>query len=326
MDALYVILISALGITLLFFLFTLICFLLVFYSGRRKSLGPDEYDVPKGEIYEVFREDIINWTKEIRALPHENLSITSHDGLTLRAKYYEYKKGAPIEILFHGYRGTSERDLCGGVHRCFHLERNALIVDQRAAGESDGHVITFGIKERFDCIKWVEYAIEKFGEDSKIIITGISMGAATVMMALGERLPRQVVSALADCGYTSPCEIIKKVLRDMHLPTFIFYPAIKLGAKIFGRFDLEECTPRECVAKSDLPIIFIHGEDDAFVPCEMSRELHLVSLAQKKMLYTVEGAGHGLAFPKDRVGYYKALGEFEEKHENLKEHSHGKTI
>ena len=317
MDTLYVILFVLLGILLLFLAFTLVCFLLVFYSGKRKMLGPDEYDVPKGEIYEQFREDIIGWTREMRSLPHEKLSIISHDGLTLRAKYYEYKKGAPIEILFHGYRGSAERDLCGGVHRCFHLGRNALIVDQRAAGESDGHMITFGIKERLDCVRWVEYAVEKFGEDSKIIITGISMGAATVMMALGERLPSQVVSALADCGYTSPREIIKKVLRDIHLPTFIFYPVIKLGARIFGRFNLEETSAISCVSHSDIPIIFIHGEDDAFVPCEMSRELYRVCGAQKKMLYTVKGAGHGLAFPKDREGYYNALGNFEKEYKIL---------
>lgn len=301
----------ALGILLLIFLMTLICFLLVFYSPKRKPLGPDEYEIPKGDIYEVYREDMINWTKEIRAMNREDVSITSHDGLTLRGYYYEYAKNAPIEILFHGYRGNAERDLCGAVHRCFNLGRSALIVDHRASGRSDGHVITFGIKERLDALDWINFAIDKFGKDAKLIITGISMGAATVMMTLNEPIPENVIGALADCGYTSPEEIIKKVLRDLHLPVWIFYPFIKLGARVFGRFNLEECCAKDGVRKCNIPIIFIHGAADDFVPCDMSRTLYELCTAPCKKLVTVDGVGHGLAFPADKDGYYAALREFE---------------
>ena len=311
MNAVYIALAIAAGILLLFFVFTLACFLLVFYSPKRRVLAPDEYELPKGEIYKEFHESIINWTKEMRALPHEELSIKSHDGLTLRGKFYEYEKGAPIEILFHGYRGSGERDLCGGLHRCRHLGRSALIVDQRAAGTSDGHIISFGINERRDCKRWIEYAVERFGEDAEILITGISMGAATVMMTLDEELPPQVKSALADCGYTSPKEIIKKVLCDMHLPASVFYPVIRLGARIFGGFDLEEASARSSIKKCKIPVIFIHGEDDNFVPCDMSRALYDACTSEKKMLYTVPNAGHGLSFPRDEDGYYAAIKKFE---------------
>ena len=143
------------------------------------------------------------------------------------------------------------------------------------------------------------------------MITGISMGAATVMMALGEDLPKNVVCALADCGYTSPKEIIKKVLRDLHLPSAVFYPLIKLGARIFGRFNLEEYSSLEGVRASKIPVIFIHGDDDAFVPCEMSERLHGACASEHKRLVFISGAGHGLAFPKDKEGYCDALREFE---------------
>lgn len=301
------------GILLLMFLMTLICFLIVFYSPKRKPLGPDEFEIPKGKIYEVYREDMINWTKEIRAMQREDVAITSRDGLTLRGYYYEYSKDAHVEILFHGYRGNAERDLCGAVHRCFTLGRSALIVDHRASGRSDGHVITFGIKERLDCLDWISFAIDKFGKDVKIIITGISMGAATVMMALNEELPENVIVALADCGYTSPKEIIKKIIGDLHLPIWLFYPFIKLGARVFGGFDLEESSAREGVKKCKIPIIFIHGAADDFVPCDMSRTLHDLCAAPHKKLVLVDGVGHGLAFPADREGYYSALREFEEE-------------
>lgn len=298
------------GLLLLAFLFILTCFLLVFYSPKRKMLGEDEYEIPKGEIYEEFRERIIEWTKDIRHAPYEVFKIKSHDGLTLTAKYYEYKPGAPIEILFHGYRGYAERDLCGGVERCHRLGRGALIVDQRASGESEGHVITFGIRERLDCALWAKFAAERF-PDSPLILTGISMGAATVMTALCEELPSSVVCVLADCGYTTPRAIISKVLRDIHLPVWLFYPAIKLGAGLFGRFNLEEASALEGVERTKIPVIFIHGDADNFVPYSMSEELYEACSSTHKRLVKIEGAGHGLAFPRDEDGYINALREFE---------------
>lgn len=122
-------------------------------------------------------------------IPHEEFSITSFDGLTLREKYYEYAPGAPIELMLHGYRGESERDLCGGVQRCFALGRSALIVDQRACGNNEGHVITFGIKEHRDCLAWIDFMVKHFSPNTKIILTGISMGTSTVLMAAAKPLP-----------------------------------------------------------------------------------------------------------------------------------------
>jgi fermentation-respiration switch protein FrsA (DUF1100 family) len=310
--AIYIILGVAGGLLLLLFLMTLICFLLVFYSPKRRPLGEDEYEIPKGEIYEVYRDDMIRWTREIRSMKRESFEIKSHDGLTLRGKYYEYSKDAPLEILFHGYRGNSERDLSGAVHRCFELGINALIVDHRASGESDGHVITFGILERLDLLLWVDFAVSHFGEEKKIIITGISMGAATVMMALSENLPKNVVSALADCGYTSPKEIIIKVLRDLHLPPWLFYPFIKLGARIFGRFDLEETSAVKGVSGANIPIIFIHGEGDGFVPCSMSEKIAAAN-TESIALHTFPDAHHAVSYLYDRERYREIITTIESR-------------
>lgn len=298
------------GIALLAFLILVYCFFKVFYSPKRIPCAPDEYPIPDGEIYEAHREQLTEWTKQIRAADYKRFSIKSFDGLTLRGKYYEYAPGAPLEILFHGYRGNAERDLCGGVARCFALGRSALIVDQRASGESDGHVISFGINERRDCLAWVKFAVEHFGDDVKIIITGVSMGAATVMMAAAEELPSNVVCALADCGYTSAEEIIKKIVKEMKLPPKLVYPFIKLSARIFGHFDLDETSPIEAVANAKIPVIFIHGEADDFVPCEMSRRLYDMCATQKTLV-TIPGAGHGLAFPVDQEKYVNALKGFD---------------
>lgn len=300
--------ISALAVILLIlFLGSFICYRMVFYSPKRHPLGPDEYDIPDGDIYEVFRDDMIAWTKAIRTMPHEDVEICSKDGLTLRGKYYEYEKDAPVELLFHGYKGNAERDLSGGVERCFRLGRSVMIIDQRASGRSDGHVITFGIKESEDCYEWVKYALERLGKDRKLIIGGVSMGAATVMMATRFPLPENVVCVLADCGYTSAKEIICKVVKEMKLPPVLFYPLIKLGARLYGGFDLEETSPIEQMQKCTVPVVFVHGDTDDFVPYEMSVRLHKICSSEKKALITIKGAGHGLAFPKDRDGYVGAL-------------------
>lgn len=288
---------------------SLVCFFKIFYSPKRKPQNPDEYIIPPGRAYEAHREQITAWMRAVRNMPCEKFSITSHDGLKLTARYYEYRKGAPTELLFHGYRGNAERDLSGGVFRCFSMERNALLIDQRAAGTSEGHVISFGINESKDCLRWIDFATKHFGESVKLIITGVSMGAATVMMAAGNDLPRSVVAVVADCGYTSAREIILKVVREMKLPARILYPFIKLGARIFGGFNLDSDSPIEAVKRSKTPIIFIHGDRDRFVPHEMSVRLSEACASKCKML-TVSGAEHGLAYPVDKETYVRTLKDF----------------
>ena len=296
-------------IILLTLIGSFVCFMIVFYARRKPET--EEYPVPKGEAYEVFREDIVSWMKDFRTLPHRCFEMRSHDGLILRAKYFEYEKGAPTEILFHGYRGSSLRDLCGGVWRCFELGRNALVVDHRAHGESEGRIITFGVKESLDCLDWIDFFINNIDKDAKIIITGISMGAATVMMAAGKDLPENAVGVIADCGYTCAKDIIKKVIReDIGLPANLLYPFVRLGAILFGGFDPNKASPKESLKNTSVPVIFFHGDSDGFVPYSMSEENFSVCASQKKRLVRIEGADHGLCFPKEREKYIKALADF----------------
>ena len=285
-----------------------VCFFLVFYSAPRKDPG-DRIDIPDGEIYEVYREQMEAWVRQTRQMHQEDVSIRSFDGLTLRGKYYEYAPGAPIELMIHGYRGSSERDMSGGVQRAFRLGRSALIIDQRASGRSEGNVITFGVREHRDCLAWVDFMVKKFGPDVKIILTGISMGASTVLMASGQELPENVIGILADCGYTSAREIIHKILRQIRLPIRLVYPFVKLGARLFAGFDLEQADARKAVRNCTRPVIFYHGDGDDFVPWEMSRDNHAACPARKKLVI-IPGAGHGLSFPADQERYVAELREF----------------
>ncbi len=295
-------------LTALVLLAAYICFRMAFYA-KRTPVPADTVPTPDGVIYDPYRENMVRWIKEARALPQEEMTVTSFDGLTLKGIYYEYAPDAPIELMFHGYRGTAERDLSGGVQRCFKLGRSALIVDQRCSGKSDGKVITFGINEHKDCLTWVDFMINRFGPDVKIILTGISMGAATVMMAAGCPLPKNVIGVLADCGYNSPRDIIKTVIRKMGLPPALCYPFVRLGAKLFGHFDLEETSPQQALKHSTVPVIFFHGDSDDFVPCAMSR-INYEACASKKKLVIISGAGHGLSYPVDPELYLASLKEF----------------
>ena len=290
-------------------LISYICFRMAFYADRKPEKLADEFDIPHSSIYGGYRDRLIEWMKAAKKLPQEDIAIKSFDGLTLRGTYFEYAPGAPIEILFHGYRGHAEREMSGAVRRCHSLGHSALIVHQRANGKSDGHVITFGVNESRDCLKWVEYVVDRW-PDVKIILAGGSMGAGTVVMATARDLPENVIGVLADCGYTSPKDIIKKVISvDMHLPADLAYPFVQLGARLFGHFNIDELTPIDAVRNTKIPILLIHGDADDFVPCEMSVRCHEANPTSTR-LHIVPGAGHGLAYPVDQEGYLKAAAEF----------------
>lgn len=285
-----------------------ICFYRIFYTNRKEKI--EEYPALAMEEYQPYREQTLLWMEENRTVRYTEVSIRSFDGLLLYGKYYEYEKGAPIELMIHGYRGSAECDLACGRERCFTLGHSALIIDHRACGKSEGNVITFGVLESRDILMWIDYIIEKIDKDAKIILTGISMGASTAMICAGETLPKNVVGVLADCGYSSAKEIIQKVMAEMKLPPKLLYPFAKLAAKLLGHFDLEEKSPIEAMKRCRLPIIFFHGESDNMVPCDMSLKNYEACASKNKKLVTVKGAGHVLSFMVDQENYYKELREF----------------
>lgn len=296
-----------LGLLIVVLLTAYICFHIVFYSPRR-SLS-DEMPKLEGKEYDPFREKMEHWVREARAADYREVSIKTADGLTLRGRFYEFEKGAPIELMLHGYRGTSERDLSGGIFRAFKLGHSVLTYDHRGSGRSDGHVITFGVKESRDCEAWVQYIIENIDKNAKILLTGISMGAATVLMVSERALPASVAGVLADCGYTSAEAIIKNIMHRMKLPVPLLYPFVVLGGMIYGGFNVNRASPVRAVKNSRLPILFFHGNADTFVPHEMSLENFEACTSDKRMV-TIAGAGHGLCYPVDPDKYIAEMRDF----------------
>ena len=296
------------GAAALYVCAVLICFFLTFYV-RRTKFDPNVYPVPPGKASEPYHPQMLEGIKAFRTMPHQVFTIRSFDGLTLSGRYFENAPGAPMELMFHGYRGTAERDLGVGIRRAFALGHNALIVDQRTTGDSGGRLVTFGIREYRDCLNWVDFCVEHFGSEMDLYLTGISMGASTVLMAAGEPLPPNVKGVLADCGFTSAPAIIKDVCRLLHLPGNLVYPMIRLGAKLLGGFDLEEYSALEAMKRCKIPVVFFHGEKDNLVPCYMSRENYEACTAPKAIL-TVPDAGHGLSYLVEPEKYLKTLEGF----------------
>ena len=289
--------------------------LIAWYSYRTAFYSPekrkeDDYAIPKGEQYEKERQRMLSLIREMDEITYEAVTISAQDGTKLAARYYHVRDGAPLQIQFHGYRGTALRDFCGGNKLARESGQNTLVVDQRAHGKSGGTTITFGIRERMDCLCWAEYANQRFGSDTPVFLSGVSMGAATVLMASELKLPANVVGIIADCPYSSPEAIIRKVCReDMHLPPVLVMPFIRLGARLFGHFDLKEASAVQAVRNTNIPILLLHGEDDRFVPCGMSREIFDACTGEKTRI-TFPGAGHGLSYIVDTETYSEAVSRF----------------
>lgn len=271
---------------------------MAFYSPQE---GRDELKPIKSTQYDPYRPEMRRIYRQLKERHCEFVTIKSHDGLTLSARYYHVQDGAPLDICFHGYRSHALTDFSGGTELSFRLGHNVLLVDQRAHGKSEGRTIAFGLQERQDLLRWVDYALDRFGTDVKILLFGVSMGGATVLMASELDLPENVKGIIADCPYVSALEIILHVGTHNPLPTWLIRPFVILGAKIFGGFDLTETDARKAVAHTEVPILIIHGEDDRFVPHQMS---DIVSCNPEKITrVTIPGAAHGISYLVDTARY-----------------------
>lgn len=287
-----------------------------YYAYRVAFFSPkkgrdDIYILPTGEQYDSTREHLKNCIDRLHVMPFEEVQITAYDGKKLFGRYYHIHDGAPVQLQFHGYRGSALRDLCGGTPLAMKLGHNVLLVDQRAHGRSEGSTISFGVKERRDCQSWCRYCAQRFG-DRPLILSGVSMGAATVLMASDMELPDTVKAIVADCPYSSPAQIIALVAGGTGLPAKASAVFCGIGALVYGRFRLGGASPVASVKHTKLPVLLLHGEDDRFVPCDMSRQIYEACAGQKR-LETFPGAAHGMCYMEDPQRYEAVVGSFLEE-------------
>ncbi len=317
MNYIYTFAIALIVLAVIFFTFLRIFFFMAFHPQRKNTANPRK--IPNDDQYGPIKNLMLSHIDELEALEYEEISITSFDGLRLFGRYYKRETRNLIEIDFHGYRGHAMRDYCGGSVISKKNGISSIIVDQRSHGKSQGKAITFGINERIDVQKWVEYTVARFGKDVRIILSGVSMGAATVLMASELDLPN-VVCILADCPYSSPKEIICKVARDRKYPDKFLYPFVKLSAKIFAKVDIESSSAAEAVKHTNIPILIIHGDDDRYVPYDMGKAVFEACSSEKKQMLTVKKAGHAISYFLETENYTKTVTDFIEaalKNQNI---------
>lgn len=223
---------------------------------------------------------------------YEDVSITSFDGFTLRGYWIPSEQAKATVILAHGYHSYCTHDM--GMITPFYrtLGFNVLLIHQRSHGESEGKYITFGVKERRDVEDWVRFALSRVGEDHPLFLHGLSMGAATVMMASAmPQVKRSVCGIVADCGYVTPGDEFKHVFKtSMKLPIFpCFYIAAFMTRLICG-FSFYEASSADALAQTDIPVLFIHGGKDDFVPTECTEINYKACLSPKQKLIVPEAA------------------------------------
>lgn len=239
----------------------------------------------------------------------EDVYIKSFDNLRLHGTLIESKGSDKLVICFHGYSSKGLNEY--GAMAKFYFEQglSLLIVDERNHGDSEGIYTGFGVLDRLDAEKWIGYAVERFGEGVRIFLHGDSMGGATVLMTTGLSLPHNVKGVIADCAFTSAYDVFSHILkRDYHIPKFPIMNITEWMTRKKAGYGYKDVSTLDCVSKTNIPILFIHGDKDDFVPLWMSEKNFEVCSSPKKLLI-IKGADHAESYYVDTESYEAAVKE-----------------
>ncbi len=258
----------------------------------------------------AYKDMITTGLAYVDSHAHEEVSVTSFDGLTLRGTYLPIENARATILCFHGYRAVGLQDFAPMPQYYHSLGLNVLVVDQRACGKSDGKYTTFGILERHDVLAWAQYMDRRLG-GTPLILDGLSMGSSSVMLAADLPLPASVRGIIADCGFTSPWEIIAHCGKQwFHIPAFPMVHILSGIAKLRFGGGYRSCSTLTSLAHSTIPLLLLHGADDDFVPTYMSEENFKSSAAKLKRKLIVPGAGHGMSYLVDQRRCQEELSNF----------------
>ena len=280
--------------------------------GRGKEVNwSDEESVkasPFGQYYTHIREG----RAFIQDHNGRDVYMTNREGLKLHAVWIPAENAKGTVIFAHGFHSCGLSDFSLAFELYHDLNMNILLLTHRTHSPSEGKYITFGVKESRDVRDWIDYHNRHLGA-FPILCSGLSMGAATVMFLAGMELPENVRGFVADCGFTSPQEIIAHVLKQKtHLPAWPFMWAADLCARFFAGFGLKEMHTTQTLKNNTRPILLVHGMQDDFVPTEMTRR-SFEACAGDKTLLLVEGADHGVSFLVAREAYLEKIYQLVEK-------------
>lgn len=242
--------------------------------------------------------------------PSTEVTIMSHDGLRLVGHWFENKDSKRIIIAMHGWRSSWNRDFGTVAEFLFREGCSVLFVEQRGQNKSDGAYMGFGLLERYDCRCWAEWINRKTGGRLPIYLVGVSMGGASVLMAAGLDLPEMVRGIIADCSFTSPHAIWQHVSeKNLHLPYRLQSILINDLCKRRIHIGAKDYSTTQAMEHCNIPVLFVHGTEDHFVPVEMTYENYKACKAPKH-LFIVPGADHGMCYYEDKEGYEQTVCDF----------------
>jgi fermentation-respiration switch protein FrsA (DUF1100 family) len=283
-------------------------FKIIIYRQKKSSSQKDIDAVASWYRHYPIAKEGRRW---LEGMPYINVYIKSFDGLRLYGALLE-NYSDKIVICVHGFTGSGKKDFASLAQAYYKNGYNVLLVDNRAHGQSEGKYVGFGVLDRLDLRNWVKYVINRFGSNVQIFLHGISMGAATVLMA-SSIMPKNVRGIIADCGFTSVYEIFEYVLkRDYHLPKFPIIYLTNIMSKIRAGYGYKDVNTTAEIARSDIPILFIHGENDEFVPLWMTMKNYSHCKAYKE-LFIVRESEHAESHYIDKKGYERRILTFIEK-------------
>lgn len=240
----------------------------------------------------------------------KTVEITARDGTRLVGHWIGCENPQRTILAMHGWRSSWSADF-GTVSR-FWQEQNCCVLyaEQRGQGASGGDYMGFGLLERYDCLDWLEWIDLQTFDYLPVYLAGVSMGATTVLMASALDLPENVCGILADCGFTSVHAIWKHVMGDnLHLNYSVHGPIADRMCRKKIHSGTKEHSTTEALQSCQIPVLFVHGTEDRFVPVEMTYENYRACSAPKR-LFIVPGAGHGMSYFVDRSGYEQETKEF----------------
>jgi len=254
----------------------------------------------------------------ILSLSPKMIEITSFDSLKLRSYVLERENALGTILLMHGFHSDPLREFATLARFYYENGYNVVLPFQRAHGESEGKYLTFGVKERYDCRDWLIEIAKIYGENKPLFMQGISMGCSTVLMTSSlDNLPKNLCGIIADCGFTTPYEIMYFVAkRERHLPMSNLLIGIgNLMTRFFAGFDLNEASTLKSLRVNTKPVLFIHGTADDFVPFVMTWQNYEACKAEKELL-AVDGAKHAVSNVMAYNEYTKTVSQFLLRYKN----------
>lgn len=232
----------------------------------------------------------------------EHHYITSRDGLKLHGIFIRNvdSDSNRVAVMVHGYQGTPSIDFSAAAKFYYKNGFSLFLPDQRAHCQSEGNYITFGAFERYDIVDWCKYVDDYTGNKCQFILSGVSMGATTVLPAAAEPDMIKLNYITADCGYTTPRRIFTDVFKQWyHLPPFPILNIADYICRDRAGFSFDEFSTLEAVKHLPAPVTFIHGEADYFVVTQNSLD-NFAACTSEKQLITVPGAAHGISYIIDQ--------------------------